>query len=133
MTVVERYTSQCTLGASRVHRWWLACFLLALGDTEDWNNVSGHWYNEWPLNTGVDSPIFRWLGDTFLPMLVNAPAEYPKPDEGEASHEALLDESQRNRSALPRAPPPQTVVLFCPLPGQVHHLMQGRTKCFADH
>ena len=31
-TLVEWYTSQGASGAWRVHRWWLACFLLVLGD-----------------------------------------------------------------------------------------------------
>ena len=57
-TVVEGYTSRGASGAWRVHRWRLACFSLVLGDTEDWNDVSGPWYNEWPLDTWVDSPIF---------------------------------------------------------------------------
>jgi len=39
--LVERYTSRGAPGAWRVHRWWLACFSLVLGDTEDCNNVSG--------------------------------------------------------------------------------------------
>jgi len=50
-TLGERYTSRGASGAWRVHRWWLACFPLVLGDTEDWNDVSGQWYNEWPLDT----------------------------------------------------------------------------------
>jgi hypothetical protein len=106
---------------------------LVLGDTEDQNDVSGQWYNEWPLNTWMDSPIFRWLTDTFLPLLVNAPAEYPKPDADEASNEALLPEPERYDSALPCAPPPQKTVLFCPLPGQVRHLKWWLTKFFVDH
>jgi hypothetical protein len=133
-TLVERYTSRGASGAWRVHRWRLACFSLVLGDTEDRNDVSGQWYNDWPLDTWVDSPIFRWLRDTFLPMLVNEPAEYPEPDEDEASNEALLHEPESNQSALPRAPPPpQKAVLFCPLPGQVRHLKWWLSKFFADH
>jgi hypothetical protein len=133
-TLVERYTSRGASGAWRVHRWRLACFSLVLGDTEDRNDVSGQWYNDWPLDTWVDSPIFRWLRDTFLPMLVNEPAEYPEPDEDEASNEALLHEPESNQSALPRAPPPpQKAVLFCPLPGQVRHLKWWLTKFVADH
>ena len=89
-TVVKRYTSLGASGAWRVHRWLLACFSLVLGDTEDRNAVTGQSYNEWPLNTWVDSPIFQWLRDTFLPMLVNESAEYPDSDEDEASNEALM-------------------------------------------
>jgi hypothetical protein len=81
----------------------------------------------------VDAPIFRWLTDTFLPLLVNAPAEYPEPDEDEASNEALLHEPERYESALPCAPLPQKAVLFCPLPGQVRHLKWWLTKFFGDH
>jgi len=62
---------------------------LVLEDTKDWNDISGQWYNEWPLNTGVDAPIFRWLRDPFLPMLVNAAAEYAEPDEDKASNEVV--------------------------------------------
>jgi hypothetical protein len=40
--------------------------------------------------------MFRWLGDTFLPMPVKEAAEDPEPDEDKASNEALLDESERN-------------------------------------
>jgi hypothetical protein len=109
-TLVERYTSRGASGAWRVHKWRLACFSLVLGDTEDRNDISGQWYNEWPLDTWVDSPIFQWLRDTFLPMLVKEPAEYPEPDEDEASHEGLLQEPENNTSALRSAPPPQKAV-----------------------
>jgi hypothetical protein len=132
-TLVERYTSQGASGAWRVKRWRLACLSLVLGDTEDRNDVSEQWYNEWPLDTWVDSPIIRWLTDTSLPMHVNAPAEYPEPDEDEASNEALRHEPERYDSALPRAPPPQKAVLFCPLPCEVRHLKWWLTKFFGDH
>jgi hypothetical protein len=58
-TVFERYTSQVAAGAWRVHRWWLACFSLVLGVTDDWNDVSGRWENPWPLDTWAHCPIFR--------------------------------------------------------------------------
>jgi len=132
-TLVERYTSQGASGAWRVHRWQLACFSLVLGDTEDRNDISGKWYNEWLLDPWVDSPIFRWLRDTILPMLVNAAAEYPEPDEDEASNEALLHEPESHTRALPRAPSLQKAMLFCPLPGYVRHLKWWLTKFFADH
>jgi len=133
-TLVERYTSRGASEAWRVYRWRLACLPLVLGDTEDRNDVSGQWYNDWPLDTWVDSPIFQWLRDTFRPMLVNEPAEYPDPDEDEASNEALLHEAESNQSSMPRAPPPpQKALLFCPLPGQVHHLKWWLSKIFADH
>jgi len=57
-TLVVRYTWQDASGAQRVHRWRLACFSPVLGDTEDHNNVSGQWHNEWPLHTTVEFPIF---------------------------------------------------------------------------
>jgi len=50
-TLVERYTLRGASGAWRVHRWWLACFSLVLGDTEDRNNVSGQSHDEWLLDT----------------------------------------------------------------------------------
>jgi len=132
-TLVERYTSRGASGVWRVHRWRLACFSLVLGDIEDQNDVSGQWHDEWPLDTWVDSPIFRWLRDTFLPMLVKEPAEDPEPDEDEASNEALPHEPEITKCALPSAPPPQKAVLFCPLPGQVRHLKWWLTKFVADH
>jgi len=57
-TVADSYTSQGPSGACRVHKWWQAYFSVALGDTEDQNDVSGQWYDKWPLDTCVDSPIF---------------------------------------------------------------------------
>jgi hypothetical protein len=85
-TLVESNTSRGASGAWRVHRWQLECFSLVLGETKDQNHVSGQWYNDWPIDISVESPIFRWLRDTLLPMFVNKPAEYPKPDEDEASN-----------------------------------------------
>jgi hypothetical protein len=66
-------------------------------------------------------------------MFVKEPAEYPEPDEDEASNEALLHEPESNKSALPPTPPPQMAVLLCPLPTEVHHLKWWLTKFFADH
>jgi len=67
-------------------------------------------------------------------MVVNKPAEYPEPDEVEASNEALLHEPETNESALPRAPPPpHKTVLYPPLPGQVRHLKWLLWKFFPDH
>jgi len=105
-TLVERYTSQGASGAWRVHTWQIACFSLVLGDTKDRNDISRQWYDEWPLDTWVDSPILWWLWDTSLPMLGNEPAEYPEPAEDEASHEALLHKPESNKSSLPSAPTP---------------------------
>ena len=132
-TFVEIYPSPGAPRAWRVHRWWLAWFSLVLGDTEDWNYVSRQWYNEWPIHTSVDSPIFRWLRDTVLPMLVDASVQNPEPDQTEASNEALLHIPGSNQCALPFAPPPQKVVLFCPPPGLVCHLKWWLTKLVANH
>jgi len=55
--LVERYTSRGAPGGLRVHRWRLAGFSLELGATEERNEVSGQWCDEWPLETWVDSPI----------------------------------------------------------------------------
>ena len=68
-TLVERYTSQGASGAWRVHRWRLACFSLVLGDTENRNDVSGQWHDEWPLDTLVESPISRGLREEFCQCL----------------------------------------------------------------
>jgi len=50
-TLGERYTSCGASGAWRVHRWWLACLSVVLGDTEDRNDISGECNDEWPLDT----------------------------------------------------------------------------------
>jgi len=131
-TLVERYTSQGDSGAWRVHTWRPACFSLVLGDTEDRNDVSAQWHDELPLDTWVESPIFCWLRETFLPMLVKEPAEYPESDQDDASREMLLPE-ERNINAPPSAPPPQKAVLFCPLPGQVRHSKWWLMMFFADN
>ena len=104
-----------------------------LGDTEDRNNVSGQWYDVWPLNTWVDSPIFQWLRETFQPMLVKEPAEYPEPDLDDELRVAHLPEQDRYENALPGAPPPQEVVLICPLPAQVRHFKWWLMKFFVDN
>jgi len=131
-TLVDRYTSWGASGLWRVHRWQPECFLLVLGDTEDRNNVSGQWPDEWPLDTWVESPIFRWLRESFMPVLVKEPAEYPEPDQDEASRETLHPD-ERIKNALPSAPPPQKAVLLCPLPGPVRHLNWWLPKFFADN
>jgi len=103
-----------------------------LGDTEDPNDVSGQWHDEWPLNCWVESPIFPWLRETVLPMLVKEPAENPEPDQNAASRETLLPE-ERNENAPPCAPPPHKAVRFCPLPGEVRHLKWWLMQIFADN
>jgi len=55
-------------------------------------------------------------------MLVNDPAEYPKPDEDNVVYETLLLDLETHEYALPSIPHPQKAVLFYPLPGQVCHL-----------
>ena len=120
--LVESYTSHGGTGACRVHRWRLACLSLVLGAREDHNNMSRKWYSEWPLDTLVDTPVFRWLRETFLPVLVNQHAEYPEPDEDDPLREAYVPEQGSHAGALPSAPPPQQAVLFCPLPDHACHL-----------
>jgi len=66
-------------------------------------------------------------------MLVNRSVQYPEPDEDEALNKVLLHKPENHISTLPHAPPPQNVVLFCPLPGKVRHLKWWLTKSFADH
>jgi len=44
-------------------------FALLLDDTEDRNNNCCQWLFEWPLETEVDSLIFRELTVTLVPML----------------------------------------------------------------
>jgi hypothetical protein len=118
----------------RVHRWELAWFSLWLGDTEDQNDVSEQSFNEWPLDTLVDSLIFRWLRETLQPMLVNESAEYSDPHEDKTSHEALLHEPKSLKCTLSHPPPsPQNAVLCCSLPGQPRHLKWWHTKFLADN
>ena len=66
-------------------------------------------------------------------MLIHGPAENPKPDEDEASNEALLHEPASIISALPHSPPPEMALLFFPLAGHVCHLKWWLTKLFMDH
>jgi hypothetical protein len=106
-THVERYTSQGASGECCVHRWRLQCFSLVLADTKYQNDVSGQWYNVWPLDTLVDSPIFRWRRASFLPMLFNESVECPEPEEDKASNEAPLHELESQKSILPSAPASQ--------------------------
>jgi len=131
-TLVERYPSQGTLGAWRVHRWHLRYFLFVLSDTEDHIDVSGLWYDEWPLDTLVESPTFWWWRETFLPMFVYEVGDNHEPDQGEESTEVLLPEEDVNDHALPGTPR-QEAVLFCPLPGHVCHPMGWLTNYFVDH
>jgi len=130
---VDRYTSRGASGAWRVNPWRLAYVSFVLGDTEDRNNISGQWYDDSELDTWVDLPIFRLLRDIFLPMVVNEPAQYYEPEEDDPLRKVLLPEEERHENALPSAPPPQSALLFCPLPGQVRHLKCWVTKYFADH
>jgi len=103
-TLVERCTSWDVSGAWMVHRWWLACFSLLLGDTKGPNDVSGQWSYEWPLDAWVDSLIFQSLREIFLPMADNRPAECPDTDLDEESCEELLPVHKRNEHSLPSAP-----------------------------
>jgi len=46
-------------------------------------------------------------------MSVEEAAQYPEPDEDEASNEALLHGPERHIRALSGQSPPQKAVLFC--------------------
>lgn len=92
-----------------MERWQPASCTSDLGDAEDCNEVSGQWYNEWPLAAWGDSPIFRWLIETFLPTFVNIPAEYPEPEDDDTSRETFLPDD-RNENAMPCVPRPQKAV-----------------------
>ena len=119
-TLVERYTLESRSGAWRVHRWQQASFPVVFGDMGNGNKDSGQYFNEWSLDCLVESPIVGLICDTVLPVLVNVPAEYSKPDIDESSDEVVLHKPENNEHVLPHAPTPQKVVQFCPLPGQVH-------------
>jgi len=132
-TLVERFTLWRASVAGRIQTWQLACCSWVLGDTEDRNDSSGQWYDSWPLDTWEDCVILWWLRDAILPMVVKEPAEYPEPDQDDASGETLLPDQERNDTALPSAPPLQKAVLLCPLPGQVDYFKWWLMKYFADH
>lgn len=61
-----------------------------LRDTENYDDVSGKWYNQWPLNTLVDDLILTLRREEYLQMLVNEPEEYSALEQDEASTEVLL-------------------------------------------
>jgi len=65
-------------------------------------------------------------------MLLNKPAEYPETDKYNPLSEALLLVQKNHDNALPSVPAPQKSMLFCHLPGQVHHLKYWLTMYFAD-
>jgi hypothetical protein len=52
------------------------------GDTEHRHDAFVQWHDEFQLDTWVVSPIFPWLRETLLSMLVKGPAEYPEPVRG---------------------------------------------------
>jgi hypothetical protein len=54
-------------------------------------------------------------------MLVKQPAEYPEPDQRDASRE-MLHAEESNANATPSAPPSPKAVLCSPLSGQWGHL-----------
>jgi len=129
----ERYSSRCASEAWRVHWLQLACFSVVLGDTEDCNNVSRHWYGEWALDTSVDLPLVGWQREALLPMHVNKHAEYSEPNEDKPLREALLPEQERHESTLPNALPQQKVLQFCPLPGKLRYWRWWLTKYLVDN
>ena len=65
-------------------------------------------------------------------MLVKEPAEYPEPDQDDASRQMLLPE-ERNKNAPSSAPAPPKAVEIYALPGHVRHLKWWLTKFFADN
>jgi len=66
-------------------------------------------------------------------MVVNAPVEYPKPNEDEASNWVILPKPDRNENPLHCKPPLHKVMLFCPRPVQVWHLKGWLTYFCVDH
>jgi hypothetical protein len=104
-----------------------------LGDTENHNNVSREWNNEWALESWVDPLISHWLRERFLPLLVKEPAEFPESDEDDPLREAIILKQKVYENALRSAPPSQKAVLFCPLPGEFRHLNWWLPKYCADH
>jgi len=66
-------------------------------------------------------------------MLLKESAEYPEPDEDDASNEALLHESESLKITLPRTVSSPKAVVFCSLPSQIFHLKWWLTKVFADN
>jgi len=93
---VERYTAQGPSGAWTVHSLQLGRFSFSLGDHKDHNNVRGQSHNSLAPGASVDCSIFQWLSNTFLTMVVNAPAECLESDSNEAYNNALLPQSESN-------------------------------------
>jgi len=81
----------------------------------------------------VNSPIFPWLRESFVPMLVNKAAQYSEPDQDVVSRAALLVEQVKYQNALPSVPPSQQMVLLCAHYSQVCYSMWWLTKYCVDH
>jgi len=95
------------------------------------SSVGRHWWWQqhfWSMVRWMASQYFcgfvdfYWLRETFLPMLINKPVEYPEPDEDDPIREVLLLQKESHGNALPSTSPQQNAVQFCPFPGQVRHL-----------
>ena len=97
------------------------------------NANSRKWDHTWPPDTSVESLISRWLSDIILGLLVKKLAGYPKHAQNGASSEVLLYESETPENAFVGAPPQQKAVHFCPLPGQVRHLIWWLVKYFVNN
>jgi hypothetical protein len=80
----------------------------------------------------VDYPISGRLRETFQPINVTKLEEYRNPDEDEASNEAHLHKSHRNKRSMPHGPPSQMALLLSSLPVQVLYLTWWFTKFFED-
>ena len=106
---------------SKIHRWRLYCFSQRLGNTGD-KNDNGEWYDDWGSNGGLeyyhDSPVFRWLRNSLVPLLYDQPGAPPLPPPPSPSDAAEMQNTSVSTSKMPNK-----VVIFCGLPGQVRHTL----------
>ena len=107
-----------------MHQWRLSWFSLVLGDTEN-KNIRGEWIQSWSeIDDLSEPPLFRWLPEDFIPMLVRELAEYPP---------AELEKDLPEAAEFVSSDLPQKAVLLCPPPGQVRHLQWWIQQYFGDY
>lgn len=73
----------------------------------------------------METSNLQWLRETYLPILINIPAEYPKPDIDETESETHCYKKEQHVNVFPGASPHKNVVFPCPYPGPVHHSKGG--------
>jgi len=132
MTLAGRYASRGISEALRVHRWWLASFSIILGDTQGIFMAFGQWYNGWPLDTWVDSPISHsWERQSCLCLSTNL-QWIPKLTKM-THQERLSFWNMREMKMCSLVHPPQKVAWLYHLHDLVRHMKCSLTEHVADH